>query len=71
MSAECLPALMEYERESARYALGLLHEAAITEADQWLATLRQAGGFLLRSPRHKGMFPRAWTRDGAALGWPP
>jgi len=34
---EVLPALMEYERNAARYALGLLHEIGITDADQWLS----------------------------------
>jgi hypothetical protein len=37
VSEDRLPALMEYEREAAGYALGLLHEAGITDADQWLA----------------------------------
>ena len=30
---------------------------------------KKAGDFLLGSPRHKGMFPRAWTPEGTALGW--
>jgi hypothetical protein len=34
---ECLPALMEYEREAARYALGVLHESGVLDADQWFA----------------------------------
>lgn len=37
VNEDCLPALMEYEREAARYALGLLHETGITAADQWFA----------------------------------
>ena len=32
-----LPALMDYEREAAGYALSLLHEIGITATDQWLA----------------------------------
>jgi hypothetical protein len=28
---------MEYKREAARYALGLLHETEITAIDQWFA----------------------------------
>src|SRR5580704_6318183 len=32
-----LPALMEYERNAARYALGLFHEAGIKDIDQWLS----------------------------------
>ena len=34
---EELPALMEYERNAARYALGLFHEIGITDMDQWLS----------------------------------
>ena len=37
VSADCLPALMDYEREAAGYALALLHEIGITGADQWFA----------------------------------
>jgi hypothetical protein len=32
-----LPALMEYERNAARYALGLFHEIGIDDIDQWLS----------------------------------
>ena len=42
----------------------------LPEADHWLSALRKGGDFLLHSPRHKGMFPRAWTPRGTALGWP-
>ena len=37
VAEDSLPALMEYEREAARYALTLLHESGITSADQWFA----------------------------------
>ena len=37
VSEDRLPTLMNYERDAARYALGLLHEIGITDADQWLA----------------------------------
>lgn len=37
VNEDCMPALIEYEREAARYAMGLLHETGITEADQWFA----------------------------------
>jgi hypothetical protein len=37
VSADQLPALMDYEREAARYALGLLHELDITAVNQWFA----------------------------------
>src|SRR6266700_3383618 len=34
---EAMPALIEYERDAASYALGMLHEVGITELDQWLS----------------------------------
>ena len=37
VATERLPALMEYEQQAARYALGLLHELGIRDADQWLS----------------------------------
>jgi hypothetical protein len=37
VSEELLPAILEYEREAAGYALGMLHEIGITDADQWLS----------------------------------
>ena len=42
----------------------------LPEADEWFAALKNGGDFLLRSPRHRGLFPRAWKPDGSALGWP-
>ncbi|MEI9811603.1 MAG: hypothetical protein WDO18_02525 [Acidobacteriota bacterium] len=32
-----IPALMEYERQAASYALSMLHEIGITDVDQWLS----------------------------------
>jgi hypothetical protein len=32
-----LPAIIEYEREAARYALGMFHEVGIADLDQWLS----------------------------------
>lgn len=37
VSLDSLPSLMDYERQAARYALGLLHETGITTLDQWFA----------------------------------
>jgi hypothetical protein len=37
VNRDALPMLMDYEREAARYALGLFHEIGITGADQWLS----------------------------------
>lgn len=34
---EAIPALMEYEKEAAGYALSVFHEVGITDADQWLS----------------------------------
>ena len=35
VSEDCLPVLMDYEREAAGYGLGLLHEIGILDLDQW------------------------------------
>ena len=48
LQSECLPALMGYEREAARYALGLLHEIGITSTDQWFADYAACDGAYLR-----------------------
>jgi len=48
VSEDLLPSLLEYERESACYALGLLHETGITEADQWLADYAACDASYLR-----------------------
>ena len=34
---DAIPALMEYEREAASYALSMFHEIGITDLDQWLS----------------------------------
>jgi hypothetical protein len=48
VSEDCLPALMEYEHEAARYALGLLHEVGITDIDQWFADYAACDAAYLR-----------------------
>jgi hypothetical protein len=48
VSADCLPPLMDYEREAAGYALGLLHELGITETDQWFADYAACDAAYLR-----------------------
>jgi uncharacterized protein involved in tellurium resistance len=48
VSEDCLPALMEYEREAARCALGLLHEVGITDVDQWFANYAACDAAYLR-----------------------
>jgi len=37
VKVDALPALMEYEKEAAGYALLMFHEIGITNADQWLS----------------------------------
>ena len=37
-----LAAVLEYERQAARYSLTLLHEAEVTKLDQWLADFTAA-----------------------------
>jgi hypothetical protein len=48
VSEDCLPALMDYEREAAGYGLGLLHEIGITDADQWFADYAACDAAYLR-----------------------
>jgi len=69
VSEDCLPALMEYEREAACIGLGLLHEIGITEADQWLADYSACDAAYLRHyyvTAEKREFLSFW-RDGASL----
>jgi hypothetical protein len=48
VSADCLPALMDYERDAACYAVGLLHEIGITATDQWFADYAACDAAYLR-----------------------
>ena len=48
VTKDALPALMDYEKEAARYALGLFHEIGITEADQWLSDYAACDNAYLR-----------------------
>jgi hypothetical protein len=48
VSEDCLPALMDYEREAACYALSLLHEVGITGIDQWFADYTACDAAYLR-----------------------
>jgi hypothetical protein len=48
VTENCLPALMEYESEAARYALGLLHEAGIADIDQWFSDYAACDAAYLR-----------------------
>jgi hypothetical protein len=48
VNEDSLPALMDYEREAAGYALGLLHEIGIVETDQWFADYAACDAAYLR-----------------------
>jgi hypothetical protein len=48
VSEDCVPALMDYEREAAGYALGLLHEVGIMDVDQWFADYAACDAAYLR-----------------------
>jgi hypothetical protein len=65
----CLPALMDYEREAAGYAQGLLHAVGIIAADQWLADYAACDAAYLRHyyvTGEKRDFLSFW-QDGAPL----
>ncbi|HTB10529.1 MAG TPA: hypothetical protein VK752_03110 [Bryobacteraceae bacterium] len=69
VSADQLPALMDYERQAASYALGLLHELGITETDQWFADYAACDAAYLRHfyiTGEKREFLSFW-QNGAAL----
>jgi hypothetical protein len=64
-----LSALMDYERQAAGYALGLLHELAIRETDQWFADYAACDAAYLRHfyrTAEKREFLSFW-KDGAPL----
>jgi hypothetical protein len=73
VSPNCLPALMDYEREAAGYGLALLHEVGITgadrtEVDQWFADYAACDAAYLRHyyvTGEKREFLSFW-RDGTA-----
>lgn len=48
VNQDSLPALMDYERQAASYALGILHQIGITAADQWLADYSACDAAYLR-----------------------
>ena len=48
VNKDALPALMDYEKEAARYALGLFHEIGITGADQWFSDYAACDNAYLR-----------------------
>jgi hypothetical protein len=69
VSADRIPALMDYEREAASYALALLHELAITDTDQWFADYAACDAAYLQHfyvTGEKQDFLNFW-RDGTPL----
>lgn len=69
VSEDCLPALMEYEREAAGYALRLLHEVGITDVDQWFADYAACDAAYLRHyyvSAEKREFLSFWQEGTAA-----
>jgi hypothetical protein len=69
VTQDALPMLMEYEREAARYALGLFHEIDIAGADQWLSDYAACDNAYLRhfyETGEKKDFLSFW-RDGTPL----
>ncbi len=74
VSEELLPSIMEYEREAARYALGMLHQVGITGVDQWLSNYTLCDMTYLQHYYRTGeklSFASCW-RDNAPLieDWP-
>jgi hypothetical protein len=69
VSNDCLPALMNYEREATGYALGLFHEAGITGTEQWFADYAACDAAYLRHfyiTAEKREFLSFW-QDGTPL----
>ena len=70
VSMDSLPRLMEYEREAARYALGLLHEIGITSIEQWFADYAACDAAYLRHyylTGEKREFLSFWQHGTAAI----
>ncbi|MEO8028301.1 MAG: hypothetical protein ABI823_17590, partial [Bryobacteraceae bacterium] len=69
VTPKLMPALMAYEKEAARYAVGLLHELGITELDQWLSDSAACDAGYLRHYYSTGEtrdFQSFW-KDGTPL----
>jgi hypothetical protein len=74
VSADQLPALMDYERQAASYALGLLHELGITETDQWFADYAACDAAYLRHfyiTGEKREFLSFWQNGAAPINETP
>jgi len=58
-----VPAILDYEREAASYALGMLHRTGITDIDQWFSAYAACDeAYLLHYYRtgEKGEFQNFW-----------
>jgi hypothetical protein len=64
-----MPAILEYEREAASYALGMFHEIGITDADQWLSDFTACDIAYLEHYYRSGekLDPMRFWRDGTPL----
>ena len=63
---EVLAALVAYEREACRYSLQLLHDAGVTDLDQWLADFAACDlAYLIHFYKSGEKLPfRSFWRDG-------
>jgi hypothetical protein len=74
VSEELLPAIMQYEREAACYALGMFHQVGIAGVDRWLSNYTACDMTYLRHYYRTGekrSFASCW-QDNAPLiePWP-
>ena len=61
-----IPAILDYEREAAAYALNMLHETGIADVDQWFSDYAACDeAYLLNYYRtgEKGEFRSFWRRN--------
>jgi hypothetical protein len=69
VSEDDLPEVMEYERDAACYALGMFHQAGVSEVDNWFSDYAACDMAYLRHyyrTGEKGVFSSFW-REGAPL----
>lgn len=65
-----IPAILAYEQEAARYGLFMLHEAAVTDADEWFSAYSACDqAYLLHYYRtgEKGRFRDFWPEVPSVL----
>ena len=70
VAEDLLHAIVDYEREAAGYALGMLHQIGITDADQWLSDYTACDMAYLRHYYRTGekrSFPGFWRDNTPCL----